>query len=66
MRTCTTCGEGLRPGRYHRHALGAWEVFDPRDGRPVAFARSATAARTLERADKRLDYARADEGWTWP
>jgi len=64
MRNCGTCGERLGPGRYHRHALGTWEVFDPRDGRPVAIARSATAARKLARASKRLDFARAGEGWT--
>lgn len=46
-RTCRTCGLALKRGYYHRHAAATWEVFDPRNGTPLAFAASETAAARL-------------------
>ncbi|MGH8897498.1 MAG: hypothetical protein ACRDZ4_10840 [Egibacteraceae bacterium] len=63
MRTCKTCGDKLKRGYYHKHAPGAWEIFDPRDGRPVAYAAGGRAAARKAKTGTGLDYAQAGEGW---
>lgn len=47
--------------------LAMWEIFDPRNGKPIRTVRFQFVARLLCRMAKRrgafLDYARKGEGW---